>query len=106
MSKNLTRSQRASDAVTKFCGSWAFIAIFAVFTAGWIVFQLIVPFDRYPYILLNLVFTVIELFQGPLIMMSENRIREEREHDNAQDMHAKLDAILSHLTGEKVKVVE
>ena len=106
MNSSLTRSQQVSDAVTKFCGSWTFIAIFAVFTVGWVAFQFIVPFDRYPYILLNLVFTVIELFQGPLIMMSENRIREERERDNTQEMHRKLDAILRELACEKVKVVE
>lgn len=106
MNNGLTHSQRAADTVTRFCGSWAFIAIFAVFTVGWVAFQLIVPFDQYPYILLNLVFTVIELFQGPLIMMSENRIREERERDNTQEMHRKLDVILRELAGEKVKVVE
>jgi uncharacterized membrane protein len=93
----LSRSQRAADTVTEFCGSWTFIVAFAVMTMIWvglntvqIAFQ---PFDRYPFILLNLVFTVIELFQGPLIMMSQNR-QMERDRDTVRGLHTKLDAIL------------
>jgi uncharacterized membrane protein len=96
----LTRSQRAADAVTIFCGSWTFILMFGVFTLLWLGLNttlLLVhrPFDPYPFILLNLVFTVVELFQGPLIMMSQNR-EMERDREAVQGLHAKLDRILSH----------
>lgn len=93
----LTRAQRASDAVAEFCGSWTFIALFALFTAVWIVLNVIEfvcrPFDPYPFILLNLVFTVVELFQGPLIMMSQNR-QMERDREAVNGIHSKLDALL------------
>ena len=96
----LTRSQRAADAVTIFCGSWTFVFLFALLTVGWIALNaaqwLFQPFDPYPFILLNLVFTVVELFQGPLIMMSQNR-EMERDREAVKGLHEKLDRILSEL---------
>lgn len=111
MATQLSRSQRAADAVTIFCGSWTFVFIFAALTAVWIglntVQILFRPFDPYPFILLNLFFTVIELFQGPLIMMSQNRDTErqremerremERDREAIQGIHNKLDDILSRV---------
>src|ERR1700726_4745571 len=92
-----SRSQRTADAVTWFCGTWTFVFIFAVFTVGWIslntVEYLFRPFDPYPFILLNLVFTVLELFQGPIILMSQNR-EMERDRDAVQSIHDKLDILL------------
>lgn len=93
---SLTRAQRVSDQVTWFCGTWSFILVFALFTAAWVGFNLWHPFDGYPFILLNLVFTVIELFQGPLILMSENR-QKEIERESVQSLHAKLDQIIGRL---------
>jgi|SRR5579863_2429843 len=95
--EQLSRAQRAADIVTEFCGSWSFIIIFAALTISWIILNsvqiLFQIFDPYPFILLNLLFTVIELFQGPLIMMSQNR-QMERDRDAVQGLHIKLDKIL------------
>lgn len=100
LTSELSRSQRAADAVTEFCGSWTFIVIFAVVTALWIGLNTIelvfTPFDRYPFILLNLFFTVIELFQGPVILMSQNR-EMERDREAVRGLHVKLDAILEKI---------
>ena len=100
--QELTRSQRAADIVTEFCGSWTFIIVFAVLTTAWIALNsvqiLFSIFDPYPFILLNLVFTVIELFQGPLIMMSQNR-QMERDREAVQGLHAKLDIISEKIKG-------
>ena len=100
--QELTRSQRAADIVTEFCGSWTFIIVFAVLTTTWIALNsvqiLFSIFDPYPFILLNLVFTVIELFQGPLIMMSQNR-QMERDREAVQGLHAKLDIISEKIKG-------
>ena len=77
MTTQLSLAQRAADRVTQFCGSWAFIFIFSALTIGWVVLNsaliLFGEFDPYPYILFNLVLTVVSTFQGPLIMMSQNR---------------------------------
>ena len=58
--KNLKIGDSIADAVAKFGGSWKFIISFSCFMALWIimnslVFLRAVPFDPYPFILLNLV---------------------------------------------------
>jgi uncharacterized membrane protein len=92
--ENLTRSQRASDTITEFCGSWTFIIVFSGITIGWMALNTILifwgRFDPYPFILLNLFLTVISTFQSPLIMMSQNR-QVERDRLIVQGLHAKFD---------------
>lgn len=92
----LSRSQRAADAVTEFCGSWPFIICFSGITIIWMALNtflvLFGVFDPYPYILLNLFLTVISTFQSPLIMMSQNR-QMERDREAVQGLHAKLDTM-------------
>jgi uncharacterized membrane protein len=53
------------------------------------------PFDRYPYIFLNLVLSSLAVIQAPIIMMSQNR-QEERdriqaEHDYRINLKAELE---------------
>lgn len=98
---NLTLSQRAADSVTWFCGSWTFIIVFAVFTFIWIALNVVEvlcrPFDPYPFILLNLVFTVVELFQGPLILMSQNRqVERDKETQSLADSHDRETILALH----------
>ena len=98
----LTFAQRASDRVTEFCGSWAFIFIFSGLCVGWMglnsILILVGVFDPYPYILLNLFLTVISTFQSPLIMMSQNR-QIDRDRAVVQGLHEKLDRIERKLGG-------
>jgi uncharacterized membrane protein len=98
--KPLSLAQRSADAVTEFCGSWTFIALFAAGTMIWVTLNaaefIFAPFDPYPFILLNLVFTVVELFQGPIILMSQNR-QMERDREAVQGLHVKLDNMLRKL---------
>jgi hypothetical protein len=101
--ENLTRSQRAADIVTEFCGSWTFIAIGSALTAVWIAINTIwlvsgSAFDPYPFIMFNLVLTVVSTFQSPLIMMSQNR-QMERDRDAVQGLHAKLDVLIKEGPG-------
>jgi Protein of unknown function (DUF1003) len=91
----LSRSQRAADAVTEFCGSWTFIIAFSLLVAAWVAWSK--GFDPYPFILLNLVLTVVSTFQSPLIMMSQNR-QMERDREAVQGLHAKLDGLATMLT--------
>lgn len=82
--EKLSFGQRASDAVAKFAGSWAFI-------------------------LLNLVLSCIAAIQAPLIMMSQNR-QEAKDRQRAEndfkvnlkseliidDLHKKMDLIIEN----------
>ncbi len=91
---NISRSQFFSDVVTAFCGSWVFIIIFLIITVLWIVINSTVSaMDVYPFIFFNLVLTVVSTFQGPLIMMSQNR-QMERDRDAVRGLHMKLDRVL------------
>jgi uncharacterized membrane protein len=95
---SLTRSQRDADVVTAFCGSWAFIFIGSGLTVGWISLNTMLflfgEFDPYPFIFFNLVLTVVSTFQGPLIMMSQNR-QMERDREAIRGLHEKLDRLLA-----------
>ena len=83
----LTRGQRASDFIARFGGSWPFLGIFAIFFFGWIAINVILlagkPFDPYPFILLNLMLSVIAAIQAPIILMAQNR-QTERDRQVAR----------------------
>lgn len=104
---------RIADKVAEFGGSWRFIISFSVLLALWIILNTFIllqrPFDPYPYILLNLVLSLLAAFQAPVIMMSQNR-QEERDRLRAENdyqvnlkaeleirvISEKLDQILHH----------
>lgn len=110
--EKLSLGQKASDAVAKFAGSWAFIFSFIAVMVIWMVVNIVLAanaFDGYPFILLNLVLSCIAAVQAPLIMMSQNRQeakdREKAENDYRinlkneliiDDLHKKLDLVLEN----------
>ena len=111
-SEKLTFGQRASDAVAKFAGSWAFIFSFIAVMVIWMAVNVCLAaraFDAYPFILLNLVLSCIAAVQAPLIMMSQNR-QEAKDRERAEkdykvnlkneliidDLHEKLDLIIEN----------
>jgi len=85
-----TTGDRVADEVVKFGGSWVFIAAFGVVTAIYIAINAILrqqAWDPYPFILLNLVLSLLAAIQAPVIMMSQNRqdakdrLRNELDYD-------------------------
>lgn len=92
-----TRTQRYSDNIAEFCGSWGFVIWFSVGIAIWVAlntFMIIFhKFDEYPFILLNLFLTIVSTMQSPVIMMSQNR-QVERDRDHIKGLHAKLDTLI------------
>ena len=70
-----TVGERVADKVASFGGSWTFIITFLVGMAVYIVINVTVkkPWDVYPFILLNLVLSMLAAIQAPVIMMSQNR---------------------------------
>ena len=73
----LTLADRAADVIAEFGGSWKFIFTAIGFLIVWVVMNTMLlsqkPFDKYPFILLNLVLNMIFALQAPIIMMSQNR---------------------------------
>lgn len=82
----LTMGQRVADFSARLIGSWPFIIAQTVFVAIWIVLNLVAwirRWDPYPFILLNLMFSIQAAYAGPIIMMSQNR-QAERDRWQAQ----------------------
>jgi len=96
--EQLTLGQRIADKVATFGGSWTFIIIFGSVLLMWILVNsyLLVrlrhPFDPYPFILLNLVLSMLAAIQAPVIMMSQNRQAVKDRSDAAHDYEVNLKA--------------
>ncbi|MFA6023085.1 MAG: DUF1003 domain-containing protein [Candidatus Pacearchaeota archaeon] len=106
--KELTFSQKASDTLTSFIGSWKFIFIFLFFLLLWISvnvylvveFEIGDPFDPYPFVFLNLILAAITSIQAPIIMMSQNR-QAERER-----IRAEYDYAINRKTEKEVREIK
>jgi uncharacterized membrane protein len=109
MKDNRTRSQRWSDNIAEFCGSWGFVFWFSLGIAVWVLLNtyliLFTQFDPYPFILLNLFLTVVSTMQSPIIMMSQNR-QVERDREMVVDLHTKLDKIIESQNGSRQETKE
>jgi uncharacterized membrane protein len=72
---------RIADHVTRFMGSWKFIVIQSILVAIWLSINIgfiagLIPFDPYPFILLNLAFSTQAAYAAPLILLASNRSSE------------------------------
>jgi uncharacterized membrane protein len=71
-----TLGERLADGVARFGGSWTFIVSFLILL---IVYSFINvelgagAWDPYPFVLLNLILSMLAAVQAPVIMMSQNR---------------------------------
>ncbi len=78
-----TRGERIADHVASFGGSWKFILSAIFFISIWILVNLVLPpklqFDPNPFILLNLLLSLIAAFQAPFILMSQGRAEKKAE---------------------------
>lgn len=100
----LTFGERLADRVAAFGGSWPFIILFLGLLLFWVILNSFIlirwkgDFDPYPYILLNLVLSMIASIQAPVIMMSQNRHSEKDRLDAAHDYEVNLKAELEILS--------
>jgi CRP/FNR family transcriptional regulator, cyclic AMP receptor protein len=71
-----TFAQRTADSMVNIAGSWTFIIVFLAVT---LVYSLVNAalgnraWDPYPFILLNLMLSMLAAIQAPVILMSQNR---------------------------------
>jgi CRP/FNR family cyclic AMP-dependent transcriptional regulator len=112
-----TFGQRLADSVVHFGGSWVFIAGFALIAAVYMFISVLLghsAWDPYPFILLNLILSLLAAIQAPVIMMSQNRQdardRVRSELDYAVNRRAELEiqglARKLNLLGEQMGDVE
>jgi uncharacterized membrane protein len=110
--ERITVGERVADAVASFGGSWRFIFLFLGLMLVWVVSNSLggLHFDLYPFILLNLVLSMLAALQAPVIMMSQNRqdakdrIRSEADYRvnvkaevEIAELHEKLDRLEGEL---------
>ena len=93
-----TIGQRLADIVAYGMGSWRFIIIQTIIVFIWMVVNFIgylSHWDPYPFILLNLLFSLQAAYAAPIIMMSQNRQndrdREQAKADYQTNVEAKLE---------------
>jgi uncharacterized membrane protein len=97
---------RVADRVASFGGSWPFIIIFSSVLICWIILNGFIlhnsskAFDPFPFILLNLVLSMVAALQAPIIMMSQNRQgakdRLDAAHDYEVNLKAEVDILALH----------
>jgi uncharacterized membrane protein len=71
-----TLGQRIADSAAALVGSWRFIIIQTVLVGVWVALNIIAwdaKWDPYPFILLNLMFSVQAAYTGPILLLASNR---------------------------------
>jgi CRP/FNR family cyclic AMP-dependent transcriptional regulator len=74
--RDATFGERIADLVAGFGGSWTFIISFLVSLVIYTIVQVSLrgrAWDPFPFILLNLILSMLAAIQAPVIMMSQNR---------------------------------
>jgi uncharacterized membrane protein len=90
-----TTGQRVADWTARTLGSWTFIIGQTVFVLVWMglnVYGWVRHWDPYPFILLNLLFSVQAAYAAPVIMMSQNRQGERDRYQAKADFDTNLKA--------------
>jgi uncharacterized membrane protein len=101
--ERLTLGQHLADRVAAFGGSWPFILLFGAVMVVWVAINSWVlaekGFDPYPYILLNLVLSMLAALQAPIIMMSQNRqaAKDRLQADLDYRINLKAELEVAHL---------
>ena len=88
----LTRGERAADALRNGMGSWGFVFSALLFLAGWMLGNRDTGFDPYPFILLNLVLSCLAAMQGAILLIAAKRqdqiSSELAQHDYETNLEA------------------
>lgn len=93
--KKLGLGERAAGKLTGFCGSWTFIFLVFVYVSIWVslnTYAIMMRWDPYPFILLNMTLSCLAAIQAPIILMGQNlgarRDRRRAEYDYAVNRKA------------------
>jgi uncharacterized membrane protein len=106
MSQPLTVGERIADSAAALVGSWRFIIIQSIFVAIWVILNIIAwdyKWDQYPFILLNLMFSVQAAYTGPILLLASNR-QSGRDRAMAQRDDEEL-AVIYKLQHEQMQIL-
>ncbi|MHB8409837.1 MAG: DUF1003 domain-containing protein [Acidiferrobacterales bacterium] len=83
-----TLGERVADAIAAGIGSWRFIIIQTALVLAWVavnVAAIAARWDPYPFILLNLLFSVQAAYCGPILLLAGNRQAQRDRSMAARD---------------------
>jgi CRP/FNR family transcriptional regulator, cyclic AMP receptor protein len=107
--------ERVADRVAQFGGSWSFIVscLAAMVIYTWINVGLgKAAWDPYPFILLNLILSMMAAIQAPVIMMSQNRqdqkdrLRSELDFDVNRRAESEIQGLARKLNGMQEQLAD
>ena len=93
---SLTRGERAADTMRNVMGSWRFVGGFVAFMLIWAAINsLAIRWDPYPFILLNLLLSMLAGLQGAILLIAAKRqdsiAAVLAQHDFDTNAAAKID---------------
>ena len=110
--EQLTRGERAADSMRNGMGSWGFVFSSVGFLIVWMAANVALQvrsghtFDKYPFILLNLVLSCVAALQGAILLIAAKRSdqisSELAQHDYEEDCQSR--EMLAVLTEEFAKL--
>jgi len=71
-----TAGERLADKIASSIGSWTFLIVQTILVLLWVALNLtgiLLRWDPYPFILLNLMFSVQAAYTGPVLLLAGNR---------------------------------
>jgi len=90
--EELSLGERAADKLRNGMGSWGFVFAALAFLAGWMIGNGDTGFDKYPFILLNLILSCLAALQGAILLIAAKRTdqisSELAAHDYATNVAA------------------
>ena len=112
-----TTGEHVADAVASFGGSWTFIITFGAVLVVYTAINVVLrgkAWDPYPFILLNLILSMLAAVQAPVIMMSQNRqdkkdrLRSEMDFEVNRRSESEIQRLAEklHLIADKIEDVE
>jgi uncharacterized membrane protein len=80
-----SKGEKIADWVYRNLGSWRFILIQSILVAVWVVLNItayLQVWDPYPFIFMNLIFSLQSAYTASLILMSQNRQDRLKAHND------------------------
>ena len=101
---------RFAERAARFLGTPQYIVGQTIVVVVWIVMNgifLAHPFDIYPFVLLNLVFSTQAAYAAPLILLAQTRQadRDKIMADRAENRHSRLEHSVKHETDELIALL-
>jgi len=98
-----------SEAIARFLGTARFLVAQTVLVIIWVTINVVavsLQWDPYPFILLNLMFSVQAAYAAPLILLAQNRQaeRDRVETDRDRQVNARVQADAEYLAREVASI--